>query len=868
MKRLSRSLLLLSMSLCLGAEATDAPLIVAQNLPGRLPGTLPGQQPPAAPSPAPALPAVAKVNIPAACCDVTEIDAAKSIVKARERASGRIVEFKVSDAALLQKLRVGQDVHANFDSRQVSVDGKTMCCAITSVAAAPVVASKAPAAVLPAKPAEPAKAAEPAKPAEAAKTAAPSLPSKASPPEQPKTPAMSLPAKASPAEQPTTLATSTPSRASPAELPKTPATSLPSRASPTELPKASGPLAQAPSGGKPLLPQGPSGRQPSPPESPKTGLAAGAGVGIAKGALEKQNEPIPQVTAGAIRQAQAPGSKLSMQVAPRSRNPNILQLNGIDEIRGATSLPEGARDMLVMHARTLEAQDMDGYIVNRQLAEEWFKKMPKLPDSVHEAAKDKGKKKKKGCSVHHISTGCVKNEVSQAVDDLTETWRKAYRDTTAEVGRAWNRAQDCFADHDLAPLRVPVKFSVTPEFPVDVQRGGVRGNVTVGVPIAGDFTTQLKLFYIPCLPFAIRPKTLGADGTMETGGTLRANLTVSGQFDHTFLVPPSGGVKIPIQVIPIVVGGVPIAEMDVSVYVEGNVKVDGKGTLNGNVKLQSTQKTAFDFECSGHGCNLSSHGVPTPPATAMESVKLDGRLHVKPAIYTALQLSFDWELLEARAGPQPFLLGELYGCAAAAAMQSASGASSSTGSQSVVADLDWGLDIRAEALAAKKEVVRKVFKVDVSHGTSGKNAHIYFQDLVQSTGLVPAVAMLSPVAAGQPAAFMITMPECYPYHDAQDNTLQYMVTWTGGASGSAGTAPAATKTVGIGMTKASASVPASTCTFQGAQATCSGTPRNNTAINLTWPAAGDYVLTVAPVSDKHGHKFDASRAKQVNVKVQ
>jgi hypothetical protein len=614
----------------------------------------------------------------------------------------------------------------------------------------------------------------------------------------------------------------------------------------------------------------PLGTGPGKPGPSTPSGAAGVGAAATKKALQPQSEPLPQVTAGTPRPAQTAGKAVVMLLAPRSKNPNIIQLKGIDEIRAAPGLRQEAKDMLVLHARTLEAQDLDGYIVNRQLADEWFKKQPKLPDSVHEAAKDKGKKKKKGCSTKHISTGCVKNEVSQAVDDLTEVWRKAYRDVTAEVGRAWNKAQGCFADHNLAPLKVPVKFSVTPEFPVSVQKGGVKGNVTVGVPIAGDFTTELKLFYIPCLPFAIRPKTLGADGTMEAGSALRANLTLTGQFDHTFLVPPSGGVKIPIQVIPIVVGGVPIAEMDVSVYVEGNIKIDGKGTLAGDVKLQSTQKTAFDFACSGHGCNLRSHGLPPPPATAMESIKLDGRVHVKPAIYTALQLSFDWELLEARAGPQPFLLGELYGCAAAAGTQSTSVASTSTSSHAIVADLDWGLDIRAEALAATKKVAHKKFKIDVSHGTKGKNAHLFFKDLAQSTGLVPVVTGVTQVKVGQPAAYMITMPQCYPYRDAQDNTLQYRVTWTGGASANAGASAGArdTNRVGVSLTRTSGGNPSSTCTFQGGQGTCSGAPKNNTAFNLTWPASGDYILTVAPVDDKHGHKYDASRAKQVNIRVQ
>ena len=822
-----------SLSLCLGAEAAEPSLIVAQGLPGRLPGTLPGQQQPAAPKPAPAPVSTPGSDIPAACCDISAIDKAKGVVSARERASGRVVEFKVSNAEQLQKLQVGQAVHANFDAKQVSLDGKTMCCTITSVAAAPATASRTPA-------------------------------------------PQGMPGQGPPGQPPVSGRTQ----------PMTGQAPLPSRAPSADPPKAPGPLAQgsmgkqAPErtpGATPSQPMGMGpGRTPGSPGGPPSGPGGAAGLAggaagaaaAAKGNTERHSEPVPQVTAGTPRQAQTPGAKeVVMQLPMRSRNPNMLEVKGIDEIRSAPGLRQEAKDFLVLHARTLDAEDQDGYIVNRQLAEEWFKKHPKVPDSLHEAAKDKGKKKKKGCSTKHISTGCVKNEVSESVDDLTHAWRKAYSDTTDEVGRAWNKAQNCFNDHPLPTLKVPVKFAVTPEFPVNVQKGNLKGNVTVGVPIAGDFVTELKLVYIPCMPFAVRPKTLGADGTMESGSTLRANLTLTGEFDHTLTVPPNG-VKIPIQIIPIVIGGVPVAEMDISVYVEGNVKIHGKGTLNGEVKLQSTQKTAFDFECSGHGCDLRNKRVPTSPGTAMESIKLDGTLHVKPAIYTALQLSFNWELLEARAGPQPFLLGELYGCAAASAAQSTSGASSSTASQSIVADLDWGLDIRAEAFAANKRVAHKKFKVDVSPGTSSKNAHLYFKDLLQSTGLVPVVAGASQVAAGQPAAFMITMPECYPYRNAQDNTLQYKVTWTGGASGSAAAAGAQDKPAVGGLTRASGASPSSTCAFQAGQATCTGAPTSATALNLTWPTSGDYVLTVAPVSDKHGHTFDASRAKQINVKVQ
>jgi hypothetical protein len=130
------------------------------------------------------------------------------------------------------------------------------------------------------------------------------------------------------------------------------------------------------------------------------------------------------------------------------------------------------------------------------------------------------------------------------------------------------------------------------------------------------------------------------------------------------------------------------------------------------------------------------------------------------------------------------------------------------------------------------------------------------------------VAGAAQVAAGQPAAFLVTMPECYPYRDALDNAMQYKVTWTGGASGSSGPPAGAQATRTVSFKSPPLGNAPGNCTFQAGEATCSGAPKNETVFNLTWPASGDYVLTVTPVADKHGHKFDAARARQVNVKVQ
>jgi hypothetical protein len=97
---------------------------------------------------------------------------------------------------------------------------------------------------------------------------------------------------------------------------------------------------------------------------------------------------------------------------------------------------------------------------------------------------------------------------------------------------------------------------------------------------------------------------------------------------------------------------------------------------------------------------------------------------------------------------------------------------------------------------------------------------------------------------------MIKMPECYPFRNSPGNTLQYRVSWTGKA-----TATAAAPQSGVG------------CTFQAEGGTCHGAPTHDTAFNLSWPAAGDYTVTVAPINDSHGHKFESSRSREYKVRV-
>jgi hypothetical protein len=303
---------------------------------------------------------------------------------------------------------------------------------------------------------------------------------------------------------------------------------------------------------------------------------------------------------------------------------------------------------------------------------------------------------------------------------------------------------------------------------------------------------------------------------------------------------------IPIQIFPIVIGGVPVAEMDVSAYIEGEIEVGAEGRSQGSFQIKNSNPTQFGFSCSGRGCSPGARRGGKPSSTTTnESAQIQGTVSVKPAIYTALQLDFNYEALSARAGPQPYLLGTAAGCAAAAGSQTAGGASSSQENHVLSADLDWGLELRAEALVLGK-IVGNSYRTRLMD-----DKHLWFRDMAPggSNALVAIVQSAGPAAAGKRADHTVRMPSCYPY----TNRVKYQVSWTGGAT----PAPEAAGKSPV-------------CSWNAAQGsgTCSFAPKNDLVIGLVWPAAGNYTLTVTPVGDVHDRVFaPAPKPTQLNVRV-
>lgn len=64
------------------------------------------------------------------CCAITALDPRAATVTAKENGTSRTFVFKVPDAKLFATVHVGTPVYANFSTKQVSLDGRSVCCQI------------------------------------------------------------------------------------------------------------------------------------------------------------------------------------------------------------------------------------------------------------------------------------------------------------------------------------------------------------------------------------------------------------------------------------------------------------------------------------------------------------------------------------------------------------------------------------------------------------------------------------------------------------------------------------------------------------------------------------------------------------------
>jgi hypothetical protein len=570
--------------------------------------------------------------------------------------------------------------------------------------------------------------------------------------------------------------------------------------------------------------------------------------------------------------------RVTARISGRDQSADVLMIRGLDGIEKAPGLNEDARTLLKMHVKTLRPGESNSYIVDPRAAEAWMKAHP-LPANLvmspmsctnqfmnqvaydvcmaqyraWQAANGGGGGGGGGdsdCGNMFESVNCFGETVQDIGEGFSEGWQamweaanRTWDHWTGEMEKAWDAGAGCFADHTLPGPTTPVKFAINPSMPLSLEKGAskggaagsVKGTVRLGVPIEADFKARTTFFYIPCLPFVVRPRNITADGQITVGQQLNVAVEANGAFKTTLTIPPSGGPQIPVVVIPIIIGGIPVAVLDVSAYIEGEIDFESIGKATGQFTLTTSHRSAFDFTCDGDGCDGNEKGN-TAPAQSNESAQIEGQVTVRPGIYTAVQLSLNYNVLSARAGPQPYLLGVASGCAAISASQTSGTTTGVDQSSVLTADLDWGAKLRAEALAGGQRIGKR-WETKLM-----KERHIWFKDLAQggSSALQPAVALPAAALAAQRTDFKVRMPSCYPYAEK----VQYQISWTGGAT-----------PTGSG------------CSWQAGAGTCWFDPAEDLPFSLTWPNAGTYTISVTLAKDEHARPFGSATRVQHTVPV-
>lgn len=590
-------------------------------------------------------------------------------------------------------------------------------------------------------------------------------------------------------------------------------------------------------------------RQP-PAAAPTSGgnvAAAAAGTQLARVVV-----PPPKIGLGApVQRTGGPKRAAELAYAPASRfetrnvaaiiggrqvQRSVVHLYGLDGIENApSSLPDGVRRLLEIHARKTPPGEHTAYIVDPLVAQEWSR-THEVPASI-KVKSGGGKCKGNEFERFRCRTDKSWDNWSELTSEEWERLRKnaqGWWDDAAKTLKQCTTTTDGWTDQVASGPMTPVTFSVVPKLTVDVEKSGtkgsakgtVKGSVALGFPMQGDFRVGVTVFYIPCLPGVYRLRSLTADGNLTVGSQIGVNVTATGSFDKTYTVPPSGGLQYPLYVIPIMIGDIPVAVIDVSAYIEGDVRVTADGQAVGAFTVTNSHRSVFDFDCSGKGCTGHEKGS-TAPTTTNESAQIQGQVQVKPGIYTALQLSFDYNILQGRAGPEPYLLGIANGCGAVSATQTAGGPSTSQTNGALVADLDWGLMLRAEALAGGQRIGDRW-----EYSRLMRDKHMWFRDMAPSgsTALTPSVTAPAQFTAAQAAVVKVRMPSCYPYTDK----VKYRLTWDGGATVAA---------------------PGNVCTWQAGSGSCSFDPTKDLTLSVSWPNAGAFNLSVQLVEDEHNRRF-------------
>lgn len=620
----------------------------------------------------------------------------------------------------------------------------------------------------------------------------------------------------------------------------------------------SGPTAAAPTAPvrAPVLAAPP---PPPPPAPARAAVPAAAAVALAsvQAPILSFGTPEPVTAANRLTRLNASlvsrGTRYELRelratIGNRMVTKRVLHLAGLEGIENAPEiLPDGVRRLLEIHARKTPKGQQTHYIVDPDVTREWIESHTVDPD-----IKVKSGKKCKGSEWERLR--CRTQKSWDNLEDMTDAeWDRlreraqGWWDEAAEKLKQCTTGTDGWKDQTMTGPTFPVRFSKTPNLPLSWtgssdKGGSVTVRVDLGLPLQGDFRVGTQLFYIPCLPGVYRFRSIATEGSMTVGQRLGVNVQAADEFQKNLPVGPANGIQYPLYVIPVVINGFPVAEFDVSAHLEGDVLVNARAEVDASMVLTNSNQVDFDINCDGRGCRPGGGKNKVPrtsgSTSATESAQIRGQVTVTPKLYTALEVNFNINVLTARAGPETRLIGQGAACIGAAATQTSGGGSTSAQGAALVADLDWGIKLIAEALALD-ERIGEPYTTDIK-----PREHLWWKDLAPggSTALVAAVSGPTQATAGQPAEYSVRLP-CYH----SDGPVRYRVIWTGGATPATVSAAAPTGRRG--------SVSSPPCTWLQGSGTCTFDPTSEMKFSLRWASTGPQSVSVVLTGDDHVQTF-------------
>jgi hypothetical protein len=818
----------------------------------------------------PLQPPGAKATPGGTACQITSINLQTGMVGAKLEATGQTLEFKVNNVAALRSLKVGQQVYADVAKREVSLDGKTACCAIVSVTAAAT--AGAPTAN--------------AKAAGAGKASAPLTPG-----------------------------------AKPGQIAfLAPKVSIAEQANISVLAKAEHDewalkRLNAVVEGKAVQVdyyhlRGIEGIQKAeglPPAVRDVLLAHASQLkpcALPVKASGGAGKPVPPAMVAQANCEDIPFYVVNKRVAEEWANTHPP----------LSKTASGAPTTFAQPSERKIAQSAsgNGKFMRAAYAEHRNAELqPQIP-----SAKDLEKKAQKaaGDVAKDVSKDVQHAEdqisgAAQRAQGLTGKWAKHWQQ---EATKDWEKVEDCWADHAASHKQ---NFHINPKLGFDVNLASMpaplpnigQGTINFQLPIDVKFQAEASVFYIPCaaitdvatggipLPFVVRPRDLavgevGSDGEpipdkgyISYGASLNTNIQyIAYPGEKVIDIKPASLHMDPtIPILPptvVMAGPVPI-EFSIYLYLRGRINIGGEAAIESNYSASSTKEGPFWFVCDGKGCRgdfSKVQGETTTLSGPGVAPKKGGRLFVEPAFWTALQLDLYNGILMARGGPEPAIAADVWGFDGSGCGTSGAATQTGLGSDNVralTADIDANLyapwEVRVLGTtdpytgnypSAGKHTDARDSGWPSFLSPSGKpllwQKHLYFRDLAGSTAVGPLVSPNGAAGAGHPAAYRIKMRPCYPYKDE----VEYAVKWGDGQSGSSKPGTATPTALG-------ASVRSIGGTTSNGDTSMWGSPQQDIVVNHTWTEAGQFTIQVIPLRDKHGRTFDASAVSQLIVNV-